>query len=283
MTARHLRRGTSVIELLVVLVLLVPVLAIGALAIRRILTTEAELGTMSARASAIADALQTIARHVRVINPQAGDLHAATGSTLDITTTIGVTAVCRVRGDTLYVTSGSESSAWAGTLPRSVTATDAVRLWDEGGTSWIARGVKAVAASALPCGEPHAPWPGIAAQRLLLSDSTPGLRPGALVRVVERERWTLALSGDGRWSLMLADWNPITSAFAVAQPFLAPLAPLTSPTGAGVLVRARDASGAVLAAGSLSSARLIDVILRSAPHARYGSITDSVRVDVGTP
>jgi len=164
-----------------------------------------------------------------------------------------------------------------------VTTSDALRLWREADASWIARGVLAASTSSLPCGEAWAPWPGAAAQRLRLTDAATGLRPGALVRVVERERWSLAASGDGSWSLTLTGWNPGTGAFAVPQPFVSPLAPLTSPGGAGFRVRARDASGAVLGPGSLDSARFIDVILRSAPHARYGVILDSVRVNVGTP
>ncbi len=283
MTRAHPRRGTSLIELLVVLVLLLPVLSIGAIATRRVLTTEAALGTRAGRAAAISDALQAIARHLRSIDPKAGDLVSASGSTLDVTTTLGIATVCRSRRDTLFITLGSDSAAWSGVLPRNVSGTDAVRLWRDRSGTWISRGIKTVATSAVPCGEPFAPWPGAATQRLVLSDSAPDVRPGALVRIVERERWTLSLSGDGTWSLTLASWNPGTAAFAVAQPLLAPLAPASTPTGAGFTVRTRDAAGTLLTTGSLTAARAVDIVLRSAPHTRYGSITDSVRVDVGAP
>lgn len=283
MTSGSVRCGTSLVEVLVAVVLLLIVVQIGGVSARTVLARESRVATLSSRSSAIADGLQTLARHVASADPSSDDLQRASASVLDVVTTIGVASACRIRGDTLVISSGDSASPWFATLPRAVTSDDAVRVWTDR-DGWVDRRILSVASGSGACGESFAPWPGAGSQRLVLNDTLPGsARPGGLVRVLSRERWSLTLGGDGNWSLTRATWNAGTATFSVPQPLVSPLATLTAATGAGFTVRAADAAGSTLADSALRKAHFVDVVMRGRPHVRYGAITDSVRIHVAAP
>ena len=280
MTRLSLRRGVTLVELLTALVLMLIILQIGAFSARTVLSREAKVAMLASRSAAISDALQTLARHVAAAEPSQDDLRRASGSVLDVVTTLGVASACRVRRDTLVLTAGDSAMPWSGTLPRAATSDDVVRVWSDSG-GWVERRILSAATAGGACGDSAAPWPGTGSQRLVLNDTLPHwVAPGAIVRVLSRERWSLVLSGDGSWSLSRATWNAGTAAFSVTQPLLSPLAPPTAASGAGFTVRALDASGTTLADSSLRQARVVDVTLRGRAHARHGAVRDSVRIHV---
>jgi hypothetical protein len=62
------------------------------------------------------------------------------------------------------------------------------------------------------------------------------------------------------------------------------LTPLASPTaagGAGISFAAFDARNVALGDSALAATRSVTVTLRSARHARFGQVADSVRINVG--
>jgi hypothetical protein len=260
---------------------LLMLLAIGARVAVRVLESESRQGVIGARRHALADALHTLSRHAEHIDPTHGDLVVARDTALELLHPVGISVVCQVRGDTLTLAAERDSVVWSAMLPRSVAAGDRVRVWSEAAAAWQQRDVIAISGASGACGDTLTPWPDRAAQRVRLSDTIAGLRPGAMVRVLQSQRWSLVRSGTGDWSLSLASWEFARGALGTPQPVFAPLAAPTAPGGAGLHVRAVDASGAVLDAASLARARSLLVVLRTARHPRFGALTDSVRINVG--
>jgi type II secretory pathway pseudopilin PulG len=276
------RAGVTLIELIVSIVLLLVVVAIGAIAARRTLAIQARMSLRDARASAMSDALTTLARHAATADPRRTDLRRARDTVLDVVHSFGFTSVCRVRGDTIVTTTDADSLPWSAVAPRSVTVDDEVRVWRDGFSDWQQRGIRAIGSASGACGDSTRTWPGRAAQRLVLSDSIGGVQIGALIRVLQRERWSLVRGGDGVWALSMATWDAARGAFQVPQPLLAPLAGPAAVGGAGFTVQAIDARGVVVFDSvGLASARSLIAVLRSPRHQIYGQLTDSVRINVG--
>jgi type II secretory pathway pseudopilin PulG len=272
----------TLIELVVALAVLPLLLAIGAITARRALSTQALGSAADARAVAISDALQTLARHASDADPANGDLVVARDTTLQLRHDVGITSVCRSSADTLVTSTGSDAKPWSSTLLRLITDDDQVRLWHEPTRSWILRSVRTATPATGACGDSITPWPERASQRLLLNDSIPGMLVGAPVRVLQRERWSLVRGGDGNWSLALATWNEARASFNVPQPLLSPLAAPSARDGPGFSARAITATGATLADSALTRTRSIIAVIRSTTHPRLGNLTDSVRINVRT-
>ncbi len=274
------RRGVTLIELIVSLMLLLVVIAIGAIAARRTMSVQARMAVRDSRAAAIGDALRTLARHVAGAEPRR-DLRRARDTVLDLVHTIGVTSVCRVRGDTIFIGSDADSLPWSTVLPRGVSTDDEVRLWRDVLHDWPQRGVRSVGSASGPCGDSAHVWPGRAVQRVTLSDTLSGIEIGAPVRVLQRERWSLVRGGDGGWALSMATWDAARRAFDVPQPLLAPLAAPAAIDGAGFSIVAIDALGVRVPDSALATTRSLLAVLRAPRHQIYGVISDSVRINVG--
>lgn len=279
---RARRRGVTLIELVVALSLLLVLLGVGSITARRALSTQALGSAADARAVAISDALQTLARHASDADPGNGDLFVARDTALQLRHGIGVTSVCRSSADTLVTSTGSDTRPWSTVLLRQITDDDQVRLWHEPTRTWILRSVRTATVATGACGDSLRPWPERASQQLLLSDSIPGIHAGAPVRVLQRERWSLVRGGDGNWSLALATWNSARMSFNVPQPLLSPLAAPTAPNGPGFSARAISPAGATLADSALTGTRSIIAVIRSTTHPRLRNLSDSVRINVRT-
>jgi len=281
MTRDHSRPGVTLVELLVVLVLVSMLVTIAGASTQRILAVQTRLSSADGRRTASSDALQTLTRHVASADPTLGDLRTARDTALEFVHALGSTTVCRSHGDTLVVTSGADSLPWVTTLPRLITDDDAVRVWHDDDSRWVARQVRDVSSAAGACGDSSLAWPGRATQQLILDSAATGLRPGAVVRVLQRERWSLVRGADDNWSLSLATWDPTRLRFAVPQPLLSPLATPSAMAGAGLETHALDAVGRRLPDSALARARSIVVVLRHATTGRHDIIVDSGRIDVG--
>ena len=275
------RIGFTLVETLVAIVLLLALVTIGGVTTRATLVVQSRTAALDARSSAMTDALRTLERHVTTADPAAGDIRAARDTMLDLVRTIGLTTICRIAADTLLVTSGADPLPWATALPRSISAGDEVRLWHEPSGTWIARRVASATSAATPCGDSSGAWPGRATQRLIVDATTAGLHPGTPVRVTQREKWSLVRGGDGNWSLSLATWDVARAAFATPQPLLAQLAAPSGPDGPGLTFHAIDGRERRVADSALVTTRSVLIIMRSARHPRIGTLSDSVRINVG--
>lgn len=276
-----MRPGVTLIEVTVSLLLVLILLSVGSLVARRSISTVGTVSTVELRSGARSDGLRTLTRHLINTDPQSGDLRIARDSVLDLVHTIGVGSICRANRDTVILSAPDAALPWSTTLPRGVTSDDAVRIWSDGDQRWLQRSVRSVTAAAGLCGDSTATWPGRAGQRLILDDTITNAGPGAFLRVLQRERWSLVRGGDGQWSLSLATWNAIGRSFSTPQPLVTPLAAPTARGGPGFAVRAFDVGGRPITDSALSRTRAVDVRLSSAPHQRFGAHSDSVRINVG--
>lgn len=275
------RRGVTLIELLVCLVLVTLLTGIGSLSTQRVLAVQSRSASADARHTALSDALLTLSRHVASADPLRGDVRMARDTALEIVHDIGMTTVCRTAGDTLVVTHGADTVPWAATLPRRITTDDHLRVWHDADARWIARRIRTVNAASGPCGDSSLAWPDRGTQRLVLDSTTIGMRPGVVVRVLQHERWSLVRGADGNWSLSMATFDATRAAMTTPQPLLSPLSSPTAPSGPGLLVRALDGLGATLADTALRRTRALMLTLRLAPTSRHGAFADSVRINVG--
>lgn len=278
---RAARAGVTLVELTVAMLLLLIVSAIGSVAARRTLTAQARLTSIDARAATLSDAIRTLSRHAENADPSLGDLRRAQDTVLELIHAIGIASVCRVTGDTLVIGTGSDSLPWSTVIPRAVSTDDAVRVWVESPPRWETRTVADVGSAAGGCGDSTLAWPGRATQRITLATPITDLRVGALVRILQREKWSLVRGGDGTWALSLATWDAAANRFATPQPLASPLAAPAAPDGAGLALRAIDPAGITVTDSALRTARSLLVTLRTPRHPRDGLLTDSVRINVG--
>jgi prepilin-type N-terminal cleavage/methylation domain-containing protein len=275
------RRGVTLIELLVALLLSAVVVAVGSMSVTMSLRELTRADTTGTRAAALTDALHTLERHLTTAEASANDLRVVRDTAVDLLHTIGVASVCRVHADTLVLSTTTDSLPWRTVMPRAPTTDDAVRIGPTEVGVWLTRGVRDVGSASGLCGDTAVVWPGRAWQRLVLTDSLPEIRVGAIVRIMQREKWSLVRGGDGQWSLSLATWDAASSRFGVPQPLLTPLASPTAPGGAGFSAAALDVRGVALPDSALARTRVVHITLRSARHARLGQVADSVRIHVG--
>jgi type II secretory pathway pseudopilin PulG len=275
------RAGVTLIELLLSLVLLALVIAMAGATLKRILVVEFRATNAASQQTALADALRTLRLHTESASPADGDVIVAADTVLDIRSDFGVTSACRANGDTVVTALDNHAVPWASSLPRQITAGDLVRVWSDSLQAWRVREVKAVASASGACGDSTAAGTGRAGQRLILHDSVPNIVTGAVLRIAQRERWSLVRGGDGRWSLGLALWDAARGASGVPQPLVSGLAKPSSAGAGGMAVRAVDASGATLTAAELHRTRSIFVALRSETQPRVPQSADSVRINVG--
>ncbi len=275
------RRGTTLVELLVSLVLVTLLVGIGSMSTRRVLAVQARTARDDARHAALTDALLTLSRQAASADPLMGDLRVARDTALELLHDIGMTTVCRTAGDTLVVTSGADTLPWSATLPRLVTTDDFVRIWHDADARWIARRVLAATPASGPCGDSSLAWPDRGTQQLLLDSTTAGMRPGVVVRVLQHERWSMVRGADGNWSLSLATFDATRNTMSSPQPLLSPLAAPSAPSGPGLAVRAIDAQGRTLPDTALAQTRALMLTLRLATSARQHATTDSIRINVG--
>jgi len=275
------RAGMTLIELIVSLMVLMVLITIGGVTAQRSLQVQARASVVDARRTALSDAIRTLSRHSANIDLMRGDLRAARDTVLELMHTVGTVPVCRMVADTLFINTGRDTTPWSASLPRLVSSDDEVRLWHDATATWESRTVRSLTAASGACGDTTQPWAGRATQRLLLSGSVSGIRAGAQVRIVQREKWSLVRGGDGNWSLSLAAWDRVRNRYDAPQPLLSPLSAPGARGGSGFAVRALNASGDMVPESALFSAHALLVTLRIAPHARYGATTDSVRINVG--
>jgi hypothetical protein len=252
-----------------------------ATAAQRTLSVQARAAHRDGRAADLSAALRTLGRHSASADPLSRDVRIARDTLLDVVHTIGVSSICRVNADTLTLGADADTLPWATTMPRAVSADDMLRIWHDTRQEWVQRGIRVVGSASGSCGDSTTSWSGSATQRLVLTDTISGLRPGAPVRVLQREKWSLVRGGDGLWALSMATWNSATGAFTTPQPLIAPLASPGAAGGPGFAVRAIDARGLTVADSALTRARSLIAVVRAARQAMYGVVTDSVRINVG--
>jgi prepilin-type N-terminal cleavage/methylation domain-containing protein len=300
--ARTRRRAFTLAELLVGIALFGVVGAITAIAVvrnNRSATTAVELAELRDH---LHDAVSVLAADLRAVSSAGGDIYGSgTGkNSIEFRSGFGASLICaKAAQDVIAIPPNAVLSDGRRftSIRKRVDPGHGVLVFDAGllqlpdDDQWIARTITSVASVVSPCGTAPFVSPGDAAARGLhvtLDSPLPAtVAVGNPVRFVERVRYALYLSGDGRWHLGYCASNNMSSSCGVLQPLSGPyLAPHPDQMSglSGLDFYYYDVAGAPVV--SLLDAARIDVAVRGAvlsntPGAgQTGPVRDSVRVSI---
>jgi prepilin-type N-terminal cleavage/methylation domain-containing protein len=241
------RAGFSLVELLVAVTLLGVVLgAVVSLAVAQQRAHVALEGRRAARGQ-LRDAALLLARELRSVADDAGDLRAAHDTLLDLVATTGGSVACAVAGPETVELPPAEppetALTWWVAAPRPgdlALVLDAGAAPGEADDRWLALDVVAAVPSATACA--GSPFAGDVrgGYRLTLAGGVPlppTLRPGAPVTLARRRRWSHYRGSDGLWYLGLREWDG--AEWGETQPAAGPLR-RAGGTGSGLSVTRLD-------------------------------------------
>jgi hypothetical protein len=261
------RRGTSLAEILVVILLLA---VIGSATLGVVIRQERfyrrQADVLDARAQ-LRDAAAVLQSELRALSPADGDIYAASASAIEFRATLAQSAICTIDAARRTITIPPEHLAagvpitWIGTQPEAGD-TVLVLATDSAGNGWrrhvLVAGPSYV--GTCPTASGLTTTTAEAAGALTLALSPPldaAVAPGAIVRIVRRARYELYRASDSRWYLGYQDCLATRATPCnVVQPVSGPFAPL------GIQLAYLDAAGS--AAPDLATIARIDLLVVAA-------------------
>lgn len=255
-----LRRGSTLIELVVALPIFALIGAVGALLLleshRMVRYSDgAVTGTRELR-----HATAVLAGDLRPLS--ASDLRAWSDTAIEFDTTIGIGIVCNARTprnevQLLPITDADAARTSWNATPQ---AGDAVLAWRAltaaSATPVAMRATLAGVSTTRGCTTSpqllRSTAPSALTQRLVLRDTLPqAVMLGTPIRVTRRTRLALYQASDGAWYLGRTSWNG--SGWDVIQPVAGPL---QSPRNGGLHIEVRDSVGTTISSNALTAAQL---------------------------
>ena len=270
------RRGSSLVELLVALVLF----AIVGAATLRALDRQGRfhggiLAIMEARAQHAA-AHEAMAVELRGVSTAAGDVGLLSDSSVTFRLPVGAGLACDVTAGIIDFAPDSVAAGQVFARFRTAPqAGDTAWVFDEGASdlladdSWVGLAVTSVARSSGRC--PTSPLrdpvldAGLTSWRFTFAGSAPmTLTPAFKVHLTRPARFALYRSGAESW-LGFAERNPATGAWVTIQPVSGPYLPYSAaaPSSSGVALQGRDSSGAATTLVSAGRPAAIAVATRT--------------------
>jgi prepilin-type N-terminal cleavage/methylation domain-containing protein len=291
------RRGASLVELLVALVLF----GIVGAATLRSLDRQARfhggiLAIMEARAQHAA-AHEAMAVELRGASTAAGDVTMLTDSSVAFRLPVGTGVACDIATGVIDFAPDTVAAGQAFARFRTAPqAGDTAWVFDEGARDiladdrWVGLAVTSVSRSGGSCPASPLRHPvldaALASWRFTFAGIAPAtLRPGSTVRMTRPARFALYRSGAESW-LGFAERNPSTGAWVTIQPVSGPYLPYNTiaPFTSGIALAGRDSSGAPTnlspAAIALSTRTLTTRVVRMDGVAR-GRYADSLHSLIG--
>ena len=231
------RRGTSLVELVVVIVLLA---AIGSATMGIVIHQErfyrAQADAIDS-CTTVRDAVALLQSELRALTPGDGDLYSIAPDAIEFRATLAQSAVCTIAPSRLQITIPPEHLAsgapltWVGTQPEAgdtvlVLATDSTL-----GNRWDRHVLTAAPFSAGLCPlasglTTNATEASAALTLALRPQLDSAVAPGTLVRIVRRARYELYRASDARWYLGYFDCLASRATPCnIVQPVSGPFAP----------------------------------------------------------
>jgi hypothetical protein len=252
------RRGTSIVELLVALVLFGMV---GA-ATFRLLDRQSRfhsglLAILEARAQHAA-AHEAVAVELRSASTTSGDIGPLTDSSVVFRMPVGAGVACEIAPGVIDLAPDSVAAGQVFARFRTTPQPgDTAWLFDEGASdtppddAWVPLAVTSASRSGGHCAGSPLRDPvmdaGLASWRLQVAGAVPPtIVPGAAVRLTRMARFALYRSGSEFW-LGFAERNPVTGGWVTIQPVSGPYLPFNAsvPSTSGIALAGRDSSGAM--------------------------------------
>ncbi len=248
--SRRAPTGTSLVELLIVIVLLA---ILGSATLGVVIHQErfyrAQASAIDARAT-VRDAASLLQSDLRALSPADGDLYGASGGAVEFRTTLAQSAICTISASRERITIPPDNLAsgspltWIGTQPE---AGDTVLVLASDSTladSWRRHVLTATLSSTgvCPTSTGLTTTAAEAAAAITLALAPPldtVIEPGTLIRVVRRARYELYRASDSRWYLGYLDCLATRATPCnIVQPVSGPFVPN------GIQLWYRDRSGA---------------------------------------
>jgi len=278
------RRGTTLAELLVALVLGAIVLAVATTSVLRqqratlAMTTGARSATQLRLATAVVQAQATLHGRDDVA------LQASTDTALQLRATIAVGAACAAAVHPSFAVGGPDIAS--GGLASPPRVGDSLWWYSPGSDRWSGASIQSVWAESGACGLPSVSDDAGAAVTIRLqrsgADTIPALSP---LRITRQERLVLYRAGDGSWHLGLRDWSAATGSFGSPQPVAGPFFRGTSGLRAGFRYFEQGGAEVTLPsmAPSAQPARLRLTLVSPLTVGRATPVGDSVDVSLRAP
>lgn len=228
----RVRRGFSLVELLVAMVVAGVVLALLTLTGLRQQRLIADLFDDAALSGQLREASALLPTDLRVLGSAAGDLREARDTALEARGTIASAVVCDTARGSVVLAAGTDSADTYTSYATSIQPGDTAWLYQSvnGNESWVPRAINSVAATAAGRCAPIGPLlrAEVAARArtaITLDSAVDAAVIGRPLRVTRSLRLSLYRSSDGTWNLGERDWNPSTQRFNSIQPLAGPFLP----------------------------------------------------------
>jgi len=292
---RALRRGVTLIELIVAMAVGGVVLALVAAISVRQQRIYADVADRSALAAQLRQAATILPIDLRALSPAAGDIREARDTSIELRATIASAVACDTLAGALVLAPSVTGETTVGSYVTPVAAGDTA--WtlapNDSGDVWLAYAIESVASGGASDCAPIGPRLSASertanrvAIRLVGSPPLTNLL-GAPLRVTRLVRYSLYRGGDGRWYLGQRDWNTASLRFNTIQPVSGPF---SSPASRGVLFQYSDSAG-VLLPSPVADSRAVTLVrielrgqsqnaMRAFAAGSQGKSSDSLRLAV---
>jgi prepilin-type N-terminal cleavage/methylation domain-containing protein len=274
------RRGTTLVELMVALVLAAIVLGAATGTFARQRRGASDHASRARAESQIRAALGELQVALAGVTPSAGDLSPgeARDTAMQLRTAVGSAVACDSAAGQAIVAANDTSATRTSGFASSPRMGDTLWWRVVGDSSWTARRIAVVATTTGTCA-----MAGATPQTLLrLAFVTPDTVPrGVPLRVTRQERLSFYHASDGSWQLGLSEWSDVLHSFVPPQPVAGPFR-IVAPGGARTGMRYFDAGGAELSVGGAavpvsSVARVRFTVV--APFGQSGGLPGAYRRD----
>ena len=288
-----MRRGTSLVELLVALALF----GVVGIATLRSLDRQARfhagvLAILEAR-SQHAAAHEAVATELRSLSSAGGDITRLSDSAIVFRLPVGSAVACAIAPDTVYLAPDTVS---AGQLLAHFRITpqpgDTAWIHDEASTdvarddSWTGVPITSAVRSPGNCLGSAFVHPaldaGRASWRLAVAGPLPAsITTGAAVRLTRTARFALYRGSTNEHWLGFAEILPATGTWITIQPVSGPYLPFTSiaPASSGVAMAARDSSGVPTSATTAMASISVTTRTRTTRAVRIDGLTRGLHAD----
>jgi prepilin-type N-terminal cleavage/methylation domain-containing protein len=244
-----MRRGYTLIELLITLAIGALVIGLGATIGFRHQRFHRDVVTAVERSDDLDEMVALLPISLRGIAPGEGDIAPgnARDTSLEFRATILSAVVCDSAASTALLSPADASPRLASVLARP-EAGDTAWFLDasDAGESWTPRPITAVVDSTAACRLGlSAPFGPSTRTSIAIRLATPPPLRAAVVRVTRPWRYSIYRASDGRWYFGAKEWNPALGRFNTIQPVAGPL---LSAAAGGLNFRYLDSLGEVLPA-----------------------------------
>jgi prepilin-type N-terminal cleavage/methylation domain-containing protein len=240
------RRGTTLVELMVALVLASVLLGAASASLLRQRRSAAWQSVHARTDAQLRGSLAAVPAALAELSAAAGDIAAggARDSSLQLRVPVAASFACDDAVGQVTLASDRADSASLTGLASPPRAGDTLWWYSGAGEPWSARRVTEVRSVTAPCASTRAGT--VAALQFILA-AVDSVHRGAPVRITRQGRYSVYRAGDGSWQLGWTEWSEATGRFAAPQPVAGPFL-RSLPTGERTGFRYFDADGTELPA-----------------------------------